>query len=376
MGAARKASSHRSAEFLRRVRTPGDLRRIAVLRSGMLGDTVFITPVLDRIRRSFPDAEVHAFVSGGSAPILAAMDLAGVHVLPSVRSLAREARFYLALRRRAFDLLLILETNSHYVIMGKLAGARFLAGFENKLGGLLDYTAPWDPDAHFVENQLAPVREWTVSPGVDRLRLSVTDDESAEAAALLRSAGVAEALPLVCVHPGTSVPGSVRQWVAARYAAVADMLVRHFGCAIAFTGTAADLPEVAQIRGLMRSPSANLAGSTSLRQLMAVLRRAKLVIGPDTGALHLAVGVGTPVVMLMGYANPRDTGPYDPGGPSRVVRVDLECSPCVERNPMPAQWEICKVIRPTLCMSLVTEEMVLEAATDILGRPVHEILHP
>ncbi len=361
-----KASPGRSEEFLRFVRNPSAVRRLLVLRSGMLGDTVFISPVLHRLRMTFPDSELHAAVSGATSAVLDNLPLTAVHVLGDRWSLAWEARFYIRLRKLKFDVALVLETNSHFTIMAKLAGARYLAGFENKLGSWLDYTVPWRPEIHFVRNELGPVLEWTRAAGGDPLRLAVTAGEIADAQGLLRNYRVPGGAPLVCIHPGTSVPDSVRQWVAERYAGVADWLVGEFGCAVAFTGTNADLPEIERIRSAMKRPSANLAGRTSIRQLMAVLAGARLVIGPDTGALHIATGVGTPVVMLMGYADPADTGPYDPDGRSVVARVDLPCSPCVGRVPPPAQWEACKVLRPTLCMSLLAEDAVRRAAGAIL----------
>jgi ADP-heptose:LPS heptosyltransferase len=277
-----------------------------------------------------------------------------------------ELSFYFRMRTFKFDLVHLLETNSHYTIMAKLIGARLFSGFENKLGTWMDHTAPWDPGLHFVKNQIASVEGWTTRPEIDPLFLVVTQQEREEGRRILERAGVRFEEGYICIHPGTSAPASVRRWIASRYAGVADALVRQFRCAIVFTGTSADEPDIAEIRGHMTLGSVVLAGKTDLRSLMAVLAGARLLIGPDTGTMHVATALGTPVLMLMGSSNPADTGPYHPGGVSTFVRVDLPCSPCVERNPMPVQWETCKTMRPVLCMSLLTQQSVADAASRIL----------
>jgi len=99
---------------------------------------------------------------------------------------------------------------------------------------------------------------------------------------------------------------------------------------VAVTGSAADRELVAGIVGQSQAPLLNLAGRTSLAQLAAILRKARLAVTTDTGAMHLAAALGTPVAALFGPTAPWRTGPFGEG--HQVVRLGLQCSPCFKRQ--------------------------------------------
>lgn len=332
----------------------------------MLGDTVFVTPVLSRLRSTFPGAEVHVALGKHVASLLRNLPLDEVHEFQFGRSLIREILAYLRLRSQHFDVVLILETNSHFTLMARLLGAGKLAGYENKLGSMLDYTVAWDQRKHFVDNAVGAVREWTT--GTDRPWLIVSDREERDAREWLDAAGVPQGKPIVCMHPWTSVYRATRQWDPGRYAPLADALIERFDCAVVYSGHFSDSGRNDQVRAVMRHPSVNLAGYGSMREILAVMKLSSLVIGPDTGILHMATGVQTPVLMIMGETDPVRTGPYDPGGLSRMLRFELPCSPCFERTPKPVQWETCKRVWPVVCMQQLSVETVYKAAEEILIR--------
>ena len=360
----------RARAFLKFARSPDAVRKVLVVRSGMLGDTVFITPLLRRLRDTFRTAEIHVAVGRDSAALLKNLPVDQVHELRNGRFLLREAAAYLRLKKFRFDVAVILETNSHYTLMSRLLGARYLVGYENRLSSMLDHAVPWGPRNHFAENAVEPVREWTIGSESPRPWLLVSDEEESDALRWLEMEGVPEGKLLVCIHPWTSVVRAVRQWDPARYAPLADALIDRFDCAIGFSGRPDDLQRIDAIRALMRHPSVNLAPHGSLRQILAIMKRSSLVIGPDTGILHMATGVSTPVLMIMGETDPLRTGPCDPGGLSRVVRWNLPCSPCLDRSPKPVQWETCKSVWPTVCMQMLSVERVFLAAEGILSRVV------
>jgi heptosyltransferase-1 len=109
---------------------------------------------------------------------------------------------------------------------------------------------------------------------------------------------------------------------------------------------------------LSPTPLVNLAGRTSLAELAGVLRRAQLAVTTDTGAMHLAAALGTPVVALFGPTAPWRTGPFGPG--HQVVRLGLPCSPCFKRQ--------CPAPR---CLHELFPDMVKTACEKILSaRPI------
>lgn len=352
----------RNAGFLSFVRVPGALKSVLVVRNGLLGDVVSITPVLMRLHSTYPAAAIDVLVSEKALPLLEGFP--GVRRMFSLSakfSLLEHTILFLHLRRYRYDVILVEEANSHYTIMSRLAGAKYLCGMDNSWRFLLDAAIPRTPGLHTVEAQIETVLEWTRKTPDDRTFLAVNDEEKKVATQFLGRLGISPDDYLVCIHAGCSSPNSERQWVPARYSELADLLIEKHNAKIIFTGIQGDEPEVENIRSGMRHGALSLAGKTSLRSLMSILERTDLVIGPDTGTLHIACALQTPVVMLIGFADPLDTGPYDPRGISRYVRVSLPCIGCATRDPKPAQWDTCKAVRPVLCMETLSTDLVVKA---------------
>ena len=365
--------SRREREFAEFVAQRSNVRKILVLRNGLIGDVVFITPVLQRLRRTFPDAVIDAMVSERAAEVLKSFpSLRTIRSLGEKDSLMDQIRVFRGLRAERYDLIVIQETNSHYSAMSILTGARFCIGFQNSLDILLDKTVRWRDNVHAVSAEMDTVLGWTHdNPGDPvALHLATTSEEKEQAELLLKQSGINLQEPVICFHPGCSDVRSVREWIVPRYSEVADRSHEVHHAQIVFTGVSRDNEMIEAIRKGMKSPSANFAGKTPLRLFMAILERSRVVIGSDTGALHIATALGTPVVMLMGFTGPEDTGPFDASHRSRIVRVDLQCSPCIHRDPKPLQWETCKNVRPVLCMDRITGEAVYSTIHEILETPI------
>ena len=120
------------------------------------------------------------------------------------------------------------------------------------------------------------------------------------------------------------IPGSAQVskcWPAERFAALADRLASEHGLTVVATGGKSESPMIEQIRSLAKHPIANLAGQTSLPELVEVLRQAKLVVSNDTGPGHIAAALGRPLVMMFSWSNPLRVGPY--GRPECIVGRDM-----------------------------------------------------
>ncbi|MFN2369420.1 MAG: glycosyltransferase family 9 protein, partial [Desulfurivibrionaceae bacterium] len=144
-------------------------------------------------------------------------------------------------------------------------------------------------------------------------------------------------------------------WFNDRFATVADLLLER-GCAVVFTGSPADRPEIDRIIGLMQGQGVNLAGQTSLMALAALYQAARVVISTDTGPMHIAAAASTPLVAIFGATAPWRTGPW--GAEHQILRVAMECSPCLKK--------ICG--KDHECMREISVERVVAAVNEILGR--------
>lgn len=344
---------------------PESVRNILLIRNGLLGDAVFITPVLRRLHAHFPHAAIDIVASASSVELFQHSYIRTAYGLSPDFSLWEHIRLFVSLRRRRYDLIFVQELNTHYTFMAKLTGGRHLIGYKTSVAYLLDTVLERREDVHAVEAELATVKEWTEAPGgMDRTELFVSADEQSAMDSFLKENGITSRDEIVCVHTGTSGQNSERLWVLERYAELADTLISRRKAKIIFTGIDKDRLNVERVRSMMREDSVDLVGKTPLRQLMAFLQRASVIVGPDTGTLHIANAVGTPAVMMMGYADKNHTGAIGSG--SINISKALPCIGCVRREPKPEQWEICKSLRPVKCMELITVDEVYNAVVSVL----------
>ncbi|MBC7262627.1 MAG: glycosyltransferase family 9 protein [Chloroflexi bacterium] len=166
---------------------------------------------------------------------------------------------------------------------------------------------------------------------------------------------------LVTIHPGAGA--AVKLWPAERYAQVADALAQEKSARVIITGSRDELGLAWSVAAAMRSDPIVAAGRTTLGQLAALFARCHLVIGSDSGPLHLAVAVGAPTLHLYGPVDPKLFGPWSPGAEPwhRVIVSPMHCVPCNKLD------YAAEELTAHPCMSYIPVEEVLQAARDLLG---------
>lgn len=175
------------------------------------------------------------------------------------------------------------------------------------------------------------------------------------------SSGIGGAGPVICIQAGASQ--EKRQWSARKFATLATQLIDQLDARLIFTGSKQEAPLIDEICSLVQHKNIrSVAGSTNLGQLSALLERADLLITGDTGPMHLAVAVGTPVVALfLASALCFETGPYSMG--NIVVQPQISCNPCNPNYP-------CS--RPD-CHDQVTPELIAYLAGLRLREPLSKL---
>ncbi len=154
--------------------------------------------------------------------------------------------------------------------------------------------------------------------------------------------------PYAVLMPGAN--WATKQWPVERFAALVKPIRHRFG----FESVVAGGPDVAQQAAAIPE-AVNLAGKTNLRQLVALLEKAGLVVANDSGPMHIAAALGRPLVTPYGPTNPVRTGPY--GRDDSVVRLDIPCSPCYSRR--------CSHLS---CLNWLTIDPALELAADQISK--------
>ena len=341
--------------------------RILLLRLERIGDLLMALPAIADARAAAPNAQIDLVV--GSWNVDVARSIAGIdNVLvldapwlargdagAGPAALVKAARGW---RRRQYDVALNFEPDVRSNALMALAGAQWTAGYRSAGGGaLLDQALDYQPRAHTVDNAQRLVRTVLSEPKVPaRPRLDIPQQQQREAAALL----VGRVRPLVAMH----VAGGreVKQWDPVRFTTVAARLISDHGATIVLTGGPGDATLVHSVRGAL--PPSHVVDASNLSNLLAaaaVLERCDLMITGDTGPMHLAAAVGTPIVAVFGPSDPRRYGPR--GARDRIVRVDLPCAPCNRIRLPPAR---CTGHIPD-CLDLIPADRVLQAAVGVLS---------
>jgi lipopolysaccharide heptosyltransferase II len=350
---------------LRRPRPP----RILVVKLDHLGDVVTATPVFRALRDAFPGAAIDALVGSGSRDVLAGNPFVDrIHDYdarrflrtgrraPSSRETLRRLRAIAAAR---YTHIVELRGDTWTLLLPFLCGAlrrvdRGTVRIAMRLR-LRRFPLLRRP-AHEVETNLAIVRPLCGARDLsDRVEVFVTDAERQAARARLAAAGVDSARPLVLLQPGAT--WRPRAWRPENFATLADRLADRHGAAVVFLGGRAEADIGERLRALAPDrPFAYFFGTHSLREAIALVAEAALVVANDGGIAHIASGCGTPVVALFGHEPPERFRPWSPRAVALHHRV--ECCPCTQR--------VC-VLPDNPCVNLITVEEVEQAAARFLG---------
>jgi heptosyltransferase I len=309
--------------------------RIFLVKLSSFGDVLHALPTLEALRDAFPTAHITWLVEAAYAPLLSGHPaLDEVWIAPRLRPAeffsgsnpARLRRLLQQLRSRSFDLVVDVQGLLKSAVWVALARSPRKVGYDktHELSylALTERVPPFDPEAHAVWRYLNLANYLGAPPALPRFRLGL--DAAADISALVPAT---TDRPLVVLHPGARWASKL--WPPASWAHLSDWFHGR-GFQVAFTGSSADRELVAAIVGHSQAPLLNLAGVTSLAQLAAILRQARLAVTTDTGAMHLAAALGTPVTALFGPTAPWRTGPFGDG--HQVVRLGLPCSPCFKRQ--------------------------------------------
>jgi ADP-heptose:LPS heptosyltransferase len=279
----------------------------------------------------------------------------------SPRELLRRAW---AWRSRNFDLALNFEADIRSNLLLGLSGAPNRVGFSSGGGGaFLTTTLAFLPSEHTASNALRVVD--AALPDASAVRSEgghprlLVPVEARQSADRVLNRAVSSRI-LIGLH--ASGGRDIKQWHMDRFAEVATKLARDLDATIVLTGTPVDRPLVDRVAALLPADVSVLdaAESMNLSVFAALLERLRLFITCDTGPMHLAAAIGTPVVALFGPSDPARYGPLSDR--AAVVTADLWCRPCnrVRRPP-----ERCHGHVPD-CLTAIDAPTVLRAARELL----------
>ena len=302
-----------------------------------LGDLVMATPVLADLRKALPEARLTAMCQSNVAPLLRHdphLDEVYSYRKPSGWIHRQQHSDIIdQLRQGEYDMGVLL-TNSFSSAWWYLRGH-----VKNRIGykghwrsWLLNKAVPY-PDTIKTQHLVITYKMLLAPLGIPLSEtapmLYVSDEERQRAIELLSERGISPTQhTIVGINPGAAY-GSAKCWLPERFRAVAERLLALPDTYILFFGDPAGASLVNDIcKGLQDDRVLNLAGKTSLRELLALIQQCKVLLTNDSGPMHIASALGTPLVALFGSTSDVQTGPYAGG---KVIHKHVECSPCYKR---------------------------------------------
>lgn len=306
-------------------------RSVLIVLHGSIGDVTRALPLVNSVRRGYPEAKITWAVEPQAFPLVErhpAVD--EVIVFDRARWWQSLLPFLRQIRFKRFDLVLDLQRHFKSGLISWWSGAPFRLGFHPRDAKELN----WVFNTHYIQAtgdgvsklhhylKFAELLELQPQPIEYEMRL--TQEEEAKVQQRLKGVGGEFAVFFI----GSSWES--KRWFPVETSRCAAESQRRYGLEIVVLGGREDIPFAQMMENIAEVRFINCVGQTSLRESIGILGRAKVAVGPDTGLMHLAAAVGTPVISLWGATSPQRTGPH--GFEDLVVLGEAACSPCYLRR--------------------------------------------
>jgi heptosyltransferase II len=281
-----------------------DYKNILIVRTDRIGDVVLTTPVIRALRKHFPSARITMLVAQATRDLVEGNPSLSEVLVDDRAGLHRGPRGFLKLvstvRNKAFDCAIIFHTKRRTNLLCFLAGIPDRVGYaNNKFGFLL--TRPLTDTRHLGEKHeseycLDVLRAMGIGgEGAPEFYLPLQKSAEEWVEQFLRIQKI-ERRDLIAIHPGASCP--TKQWTSKRFAELMAELRQRYGSQFVLIGADNIKPVCAEIAAKVPFPVIDLAGKTSVGQTVSLLKRCRLLISNDSGPVHLADALGTPVISI------------------------------------------------------------------------------
>ena len=285
--------------------------RICIVMMSAVGDAVHVLPVINALKRERPASHVTWVLQPGPADLVRGHRSVDEIILFDRSKGAGAFRDVIGkLRSRRFDLLIDLQVYLKAGLITALSGVERRLGFDRARARDANWLftterIPAHPVQHVQDQYFEFLHRMGINPEPVEWDIGPWESERE----WQREFSEQFDRPIAAIVVATSKPE--KDWIPARWAAVSDVLSGQYGLQTVLVGGESEREEraAADIAALCSRRPFNALGS-GLRNLVSILDASELVLAPDTGPLHMAVAVGTPVISLMGYTDPRRTGPY------------------------------------------------------------------
>jgi len=336
-----------------------NIKNILVVNVNWVGDVIFSTPVFKALKKQYPEARLTCLGVPRVQEVLKCSpcvddiivyDEKGSHASP-----IGKLKIISELRKRKFDIVFLLHGSLTRALLVFLAGIPERVGYDTKKrGGLLTHKVELSVEwPHRSNYYLNVIESYGVKVDDRNYSLKVPEQAKSQIKEILEKQGVSSDDFLVVVNTGGN--WDLKRWPRENFSNLISQLVKEFDVKVAIPGSKKDVPRVEEIAALSKVDLVNLTGKTDLKQLVALMQRANLVISADSGPLHIAGSVGTNTIALYGPTRPEVTGPLGQAE-SIIIQNDVGC------NDNPCYFLECT---KNICMQSITVEDVIQKVKEI-----------
>lgn len=315
--------------------------KILVIKLCCIGDLVFLLPSLRAIKNTYPDAELAYLCSSWIKELVeqvSDVDEIIVYDAPFlkkslIKKIQSTIKLFFDIRSKKFDTVFIFHRNILFSVFCWLAGIKQRLGFENKLSFLLTDEVKFDSTKYEAERYLDVISKFGISERGETAELAPSElnimlvNEKLLKYSLKDTDTLIGIIPGGGENPGTSM--SIKRWYPENYSKLCEQILANSDYKIVIFGSGSDKNLCEDIKRdvkLYQNRIINLAGEFSLGELPAFLKRCNLVIGVDTGPVHVASAVGVKTLFLFGPSDPRLVAPNI--SKSFFIWKQVHCSPC------------------------------------------------
>lgn len=315
--------------------------RIMVVKLAHFGDALHIFPMLRELRHQRPKAQIDLLVGPWCEGLARTYGIHDELVLQTPRlgvfergatsgrrCLWRELQWLLTLRRRNYELVISTSTTtlSEVLLMQAVNARRWVGTNLPVLYGPAGdaILVPYDSRMYEADRVMGLLPLLGMQPGDSTLFYPLAPEVLSDAGLKLQAGGIAEGEKFAVLCPGAGWPG--KQWLPDRFAEIGDRIRGQLGFSVVLMGSAGEKALCEEVARNMREPAANLAGHTSLDQLAAILSKASLFVGNDSGPMHLAASFQIPSVVFFG---PTIASKWAPRHSAARCIQHEDCSGCV-----------------------------------------------
>ncbi|MBI5238206.1 MAG: glycosyltransferase family 9 protein [Deltaproteobacteria bacterium] len=339
--------------------SPEAVKNILVVSSTAIGDTLLSTPAIRAVRERYPDAKITALLNKDNIELFRNNPRIDV-IIPYHGGYRKFLRTIRELRKHKFDLALIFHGNEpQATAMCYLSGAGFIFKLPNtsSFNFLLSNREPligWDDLGHGIDVRLKTAALAGCRAHDLRMELFIEKNWEQGRERFFKDNGVCPSDILIGLQPGASTLS--RQWFPERFIALGKRLSAVPSAKLIITGSGSEKRLCSDIaQGIGKGASVS-AGRLNLGETAALIKRLKVLVTGDTGPMHMAIALSTPVVALYAVADPARTGPLYDREIHTVIKKERTCDPCVGKK--------CEYQK---CMEAITVDEVFTAVSSALS---------